>query len=97
MEPDQFRHHDIYQLLAYCTASDVAWGLLIYPAHEVPIRDEVHIRNTSVSVRQTTINLGGYGELLRQACDRLDGAGRGDSLREQYQILAIQTCGDQWT
>ena len=73
LEPDQFRHHDVYQLLAYCTASNVTRGLLIYPAHEVSVRDEVHIRNTSVSVQQTTIELGGSGEQLRQACDTLAG------------------------
>jgi 5-methylcytosine-specific restriction enzyme subunit McrC len=71
LEPDQFRHLDVHQLLAYCTASDVTQGLLIYPSHEVPIRDEVHVRSTSVSVRQTTIDLGGSGEQLRQACDDL--------------------------
>lgn len=27
LEPDQFRHHDVYQLLAYCTASNVQRGL----------------------------------------------------------------------
>lgn len=49
----------------------MARGLLIYPAQEVPIRDEVRIRNTSVSVQQTTINLGGSGEQLSRACDDL--------------------------
>ena len=73
LEPDQFRHHDVYQLLGYCTASDVTRGLLIYPAHEVSVRDEVHIRNTLVSIQQTTIDLGGSGEQLRQACDKLAG------------------------
>lgn len=73
LEPDQFRHHDVYQLLAYCTAIDVARGLLIYPAHEVSVRAEVHIRNTSVSVQQTMVDLGGSGEQLRQARDKLAG------------------------
>jgi 5-methylcytosine-specific restriction endonuclease McrBC regulatory subunit McrC len=71
LETDHLLHHDVYQLLAYCTPSNVDRGLLIYPAHEISVRDEVQIRNTSVSVRQTTINLGRHGGLLRQACDRL--------------------------
>jgi hypothetical protein len=37
----------------------------------MPVRDEVHIRNTPVSVRQTTIDLGGSGEQLSRACDDL--------------------------
>ncbi len=73
LAPDEFRHHDVYQLLAYCTASDVARGLLIYPAHEVQIQDEVRIRNAPISIRQTTIDLGGSGELLHRACDDLGG------------------------
>ncbi len=73
LAPDEFRHHDVYQLLAYCTASDVTRGLLIYPSHEVPVRDEVRVRNPPITIRQTTIDLGGSGELLRQACDDLGG------------------------
>jgi hypothetical protein len=61
----------VFRIAVLSTSSDVARGLLIYPSHEVPIRDEVHIRSTSVSVRQTTIDLGGSGEQLRQACDDL--------------------------
>ncbi len=73
LEPDQFRHHDVYQLLAYCTASDVVRGLLIYPTHEVAVKDEIRIRNAPIAIRQTTLDLGGQGELLERACDRLAG------------------------
>jgi hypothetical protein len=63
----------VFRIAVLSTSSDVARGLLIYPAHEVSVRDEVDIRNTSVSFRQTTIDLGGSGEQLRQACDDLAG------------------------
>jgi 5-methylcytosine-specific restriction enzyme subunit McrC len=71
LEPEEFRNHDVYQLLAYCTAADVSHGLLVYPVHEVTIRDEVQVRNTPVRIRQTTIDLGGSRDQLRQACNGL--------------------------
>ena len=59
LEPDEFRNHDVYQVLAYCTAIDVEQGLLLYPVHEVDVRDEVRIRHVPVIVRQTTLDLSG--------------------------------------
>src|SRR3712207_1089613 len=51
LEPDEFKNHDIYQMLAYCTATRVQRGLLIYPLHAAVIQDEVEIRNTQTVVR----------------------------------------------
>ncbi|MCY3654994.1 MAG: hypothetical protein OXG95_00040 [Chloroflexi bacterium] len=34
IEPDGFRHADVYQMLAYCIASDLPSGLLVYSAKE---------------------------------------------------------------
>jgi 5-methylcytosine-specific restriction enzyme subunit McrC len=70
LESDDFRHHDIYQVLAYCTAINVEQGLLVYPFHEVRVWDEVSIRHTLVSIRQTTLDLSGDGRTLPLACDR---------------------------
>jgi 5-methylcytosine-specific restriction enzyme subunit McrC len=69
LEPDEFRNHDVYQLLAYCTATGVQHGLLIYPVHELAIRDQVRIRNTQVQIEQMTIQLGGSTDQLRESCD----------------------------
>src|SRR5215207_9813808 len=59
LEPDEYVHHDVYQVLAYCTAINVEQGLLVYPLHEVNVRDEVSIRNAPVTIRQTTLDLSG--------------------------------------
>jgi 5-methylcytosine-specific restriction enzyme subunit McrC len=69
LEPDEFRHHDVYQVLAYCTAINVEQGLLVYPMHEVTVRDEVSIRHAPVIVRQTSLDLSGTGEELDMACE----------------------------
>jgi 5-methylcytosine-specific restriction enzyme subunit McrC len=69
LEPDEFRHHDVYQVLAYCTAINVNRGLLVYPVHEVNVRDEVSIRHAPVIVRQTTLDLSGEGTEMQLLCD----------------------------
>jgi 5-methylcytosine-specific restriction enzyme subunit McrC len=69
LAPDEFRNHDVYQLLAYCTATGVRRGLLVYPVHEMAMQDEVRIRNTLVQIEQTTIQLGGSLNQLWEACD----------------------------
>ena len=69
LEPDEFRHHDVYQVLAYCTAINVEQGLLVYPVHEVNVRDEVSIRHAPVIIRQTTLDLSGDAVTLPLACD----------------------------
>jgi 5-methylcytosine-specific restriction enzyme subunit McrC len=70
LEPDEFKNHDIYQMLAYCTATRVQRGLLIYPLHAAVIQDEVKIRNTQTTVRQVVIDLN-KEEIseLNQECD----------------------------
>jgi len=70
LESDEFRHHDVYQVLAYCTATKVEQGLLVYPLHEVYVRDKVSIRHAPVSIRQTTLDLSGAAEGLPLACDQ---------------------------
>jgi 5-methylcytosine-specific restriction enzyme subunit McrC len=57
IEPDQFKNHDMYQMLAYCTATQVQLGMLIYPVHAAVVHDEVEIRNTHTVVRRITIDL----------------------------------------
>jgi 5-methylcytosine-specific restriction enzyme subunit McrC len=70
--PSEFNNHDMYQMLAYCTATRVRQGVLIYPLHAVFVQDEVEIRNTHTVVRQVTIDLGKeeLGELGKE-CDAL--------------------------
>jgi 5-methylcytosine-specific restriction enzyme subunit McrC len=70
LEPSEFKNHDIYQMLAYCTATQVKRGLLIYPLHAAVIQDEVKVRNTQTVIKQITINLGKEEiKELDQECD----------------------------
>ena len=58
LEADEFKNHDIYQLLAYCTAMQVSQGLLIYPQHVLDIHEEIQVRKVGITIRQITVNLG---------------------------------------
>jgi 5-methylcytosine-specific restriction enzyme subunit McrC len=58
LEPGEFKNHDVYQMLAYCTAMGAQRGLLIYPVHATVVKDSVTIRNTDTTIRQVTIDLG---------------------------------------
>jgi 5-methylcytosine-specific restriction enzyme subunit McrC len=71
IDEDEFKNHDVYQLLAYCTAANVARGLLIYPRHLAPIGNDVRVVNTDVTIRQLTIDLGKVGKALDDECDQL--------------------------
>jgi 5-methylcytosine-specific restriction endonuclease McrBC regulatory subunit McrC len=75
LEPDEFKNHDMYQMLAYCTATRVQRALLIYPLHAALIEDEVEIRNTHTVIQQIAIDLskGEMAELNRE-CDAFVGA-----------------------
>jgi 5-methylcytosine-specific restriction enzyme subunit McrC len=55
---------DVYQVLAYATASNVSRSFLIYPAHEKSVDDELRILNTGVTVRRMAIDLGVESHLL---------------------------------
>jgi 5-methylcytosine-specific restriction enzyme subunit McrC len=70
LEPDEFKNHDIYQMLAYCTATQVQRGLVIYPLHAAVIPDEAEIRNTQITVRQVVLDLSKEQiSELNQECD----------------------------
>jgi 5-methylcytosine-specific restriction enzyme subunit McrC len=70
----EFKNHDHYQLLAYCTALGVDRGVLIYPLHEVEATQQLTVRNSSVRMATLTIDLDGDVTYLQAACDRLAGA-----------------------
>ena len=69
LESDDFKNNDVYQLLAYCSATDTRRGVLVYPMHINSAREKVQIMNTDICIRQITIDLGKeLGELVR-SCD----------------------------
>ncbi len=70
LAPGEFKNHDVYQLLAYCTATQVPQGVLVYPRHTLEIADTVQIANTRIHVHQLTIDLGQEGEAFSAECGR---------------------------
>ena len=65
-----FRHADIYQMLAYCTAADLPSGLLIYAAGE----DELaayRINYAGKTIEVASLDLSGTPETILAEVDRL--------------------------
>jgi 5-methylcytosine-specific restriction enzyme subunit McrC len=58
----EHRHHDLYQILAYCTALRIDTGTLIYPRHLVHIDTTLSIRGNGVQVQEISIDLRGTPE-----------------------------------
>ena len=65
-----FRHADIYQMLAYCTASGLASGLLVYAAGEA--ESGVHrVRNAGKTIEVASLDLNGSPEEILDEVGRL--------------------------
>jgi len=62
-----FHNHDVYQILAYCTALGLDRGMLIYPRHEGSAESDLAIRNREVVIRRIALDLGGNPAALREA------------------------------
>ena len=62
--------HDVYQVLAYCTATNVRHGALIYPAHSLSMEDDIAVRHSDVRIRRISIDLScrGSGIQSRMRC-----------------------------
>ncbi len=71
LEPEGFKQHDLYQMLAYCTALGLERGMLVYPKHAAPVDDAVRVVNSAVRIRQVALDLSGLLPEVRAACDRL--------------------------
>ena len=73
LETNEFKNHDIYQLLAYCNATAVRRGVLIYPLHLIPADDDVRVLNTGFKLRQICIDLSkGPEELIANSAKLVD-------------------------
>jgi len=59
LESGGFRHPDLYQILAYCTATGIGRGALIYPVHMVAFSREFQIERTAIYIHEITLDLGG--------------------------------------
>ena len=68
LEHKGFRHADIYQMLAYCTAAELPAGLLIYAEGELET-GTYHIENADKIVEVAALDLSGRPEtILEEVC-----------------------------
>ena len=84
LELQGFRHADIYQMLAYCTAADLPSGLLIYASDEREPA-EYRINHAGKTIEVTALDLSGtpaaiLGEVSRLA-ERVSAHAHGLSLK----------------
>ena len=70
-KPD-FRHGDIYQMLAYCTATKLPYGLLIYAGDEERPRP-YEINHADKTIEVDSLDLSGSPAGILQEVDRLAG------------------------
>lgn len=70
IQPDEFKNHDVYQLLAYCTAEGIDRGLLLYPSDTGPINGALHILNSAKVIGEMDIQLGYAGADFGAECRR---------------------------
>ena len=61
------------QILAYCIATGVKHGMLIYPLDAVATDDTVQVRKTHIAIEQKTINLGLPFKQFQQECGHFAG------------------------
>lgn len=66
--PNAFKNHDVYQVLAYCTALGTTTGLLLYPRHELPVEQAASIVRSTVQIEQMTLDLGVSPAQFQREC-----------------------------
>ena len=70
LKPQDFEHDDMYQMLAYCTAADLATGLLFYAGGEHEPR-EYRIRHADKVIEVVSLNLRDTPEAILNEVGRL--------------------------
>ena len=80
-----FRHADIYQMLAYCTAADLPTGLLIYAAGEDP-SGKYRINHAGKTIEVATLDLSGAPEDILGEVHRL-----ADRIRAHADVTPLRT------
>lgn len=71
LDAGEFKNHDLYQVLSYCTALRTTQGMLVYPKHLVGLEQDSEVRNSDITIRQVTLDLGGSVDDLRLATTSL--------------------------
>ena len=70
LQSGEYKNHDIYQLLAYCTATNVNRGLLIYPQTGTDGREDIRVNNTTIVITHLTLDLNKEGEAFIEECEK---------------------------
>ena len=70
LESEAFKHADIYQMLAYCTAADLPSGLLVYAAGEDEPRS-YEIKHAGKTIEVASLDLSGTPEEILDEVGRL--------------------------
>lgn len=60
LETGRYKNHDLYQVLAYCTALGLNVGTLIYPRHLTTIDEMFRVQNSTVALSQISLDLSGH-------------------------------------
>ena len=79
-----FRHPDIYQMLAYCTASGLASGLLVYAAGEAE-PGVYHLRNVGKTIEVVSLDLTGTPEMILSEVRRIAGRVQRMAVRQTHK------------
>ena len=65
LEPQGFKHADIYQMLAYCTAADLPWGLLVYAKDDDENEPRSYkIKHAGKTIEVASLDLNGSPEAI---------------------------------
>ena len=82
-----FRHADIYQMLAYCTAADLPSGLLIYASNEGEPA-EYRINHAGKTIEVAALDLSGTPEAILDSVRQLAGRVHDHALDSPLQAVA---------
>ncbi|MYE31933.1 MAG: hypothetical protein F4X80_04610 [Chloroflexi bacterium] len=88
LKPDGFKHGDVYQMLAYCIASDLPSGLLVYAAEEHEPTRHV-IRNIDKTIEIAALDLSGDPGAILEDVGRIAGLVREHCARGAIAVHAL--------
>ena len=88
LEPDGFKHADVYQMLAYCVASRLPSGLLVYAADEHDPTSHV-IRHVGKTIEIAALDLSDGPDAIMDDVQRIAGLVQKHRAREAHSVHAL--------
>ncbi len=80
LKPAGFENADIYQMFAYCTATNLRSGLLVYAAGEHDGPNDYKIKHAKKTIQVASLNLSGSPEDILREVSRIAGLVKGHTL-----------------